>query len=715
MLKRHPAPESAPMSTPTPRRPSPAPSSTRRTVRRSRRAALSLAAAVTAPAVAAGFFAGRTLAAEPGGSPPAVPNLQSLLAANDLPNDSGDAMPAAGSMNGGSNGGSMSDAQKLALGQQQYRQGSFEEATRTLRGVSANRLSADQRGQLDKAMGDAAAAAGQRRQARAEFDAGQQAWMGQKWVDAISHYRAAYMNDYADPATQAKAREQVQLAGAKLNQEGTSFGDVYNEGVKNVNDGNLKAARPQFAALDAVGYNAPLFKKSPRNYLREIDQQMPADRPAMAAATPVAPVPPAMVSAPQTPAAAPSGNADMTGAMAAAAPASGDNVSADSSGNSSNPSPNPSPDATGRVIFGAPAPSTTARPSGNANNSGNTGATMQPPAPPARAAAPAPSDAAAAKEAYVLGKQQYESGDLPAAKASFATAQRLGYRAGLFETSPSKYQEMIADKQQATAVRDVRTAAANNNAANTAAQADQTTPPVRFDAPPANTARPSNPQPSNPPMNPPMRSATMAPAMTAPAMAPPMSGASRLDVEAKSEQIRQQQAAYKGRELMRQGDAAPPRRQCRPGAGPLHRGRQDRPLQRRRRRRQEQPARPDRPAPRRRGVGRPRLQGRDRAAARRDPLRLRDRRRQRPDRPGPGELRRRPRRSPPRPDGPAGETPRSSPRRRSRHLTRASTRCRRRSTRKSKPTSSSSRRTRPPARPPTPPTPPPRPSASAPT
>ena len=67
--------------------------------------------------------------------------------------------------------------------------------------------------------------------------------------------------------------------------------------------------------------------------------------------------------------------------------------------------------------------------------------------------------------AYDAGKQAYDAGEYDDARRYFARAADAGYRAPLFETSPQRYLRIIDDQQQANARRNVRDAAAQQDAA----------------------------------------------------------------------------------------------------------------------------------------------------------------------------------------------------------------------------------------------------------
>lgn len=110
----------------------------------------------------------------------------------------------------------LTDAQKLSQGVQQYNNKQYEEAVATLQTVLPDNLDDQQKKQLSDTLAQASAAAASRKAARAEFQLGEQALNANDPAGAMVHYRKVLDNPYADDGTRAKAREQIALATAAV-------------------------------------------------------------------------------------------------------------------------------------------------------------------------------------------------------------------------------------------------------------------------------------------------------------------------------------------------------------------------------------------------------------------------------------------------------------------------------------------------------------------
>jgi general secretion pathway protein D len=108
----------------------------------------------------------------------------------------------------------LTDAQKLSQGVQQYNNKQYEEAVATLQTVLPDNLDDQQKKQLSDTLAAASAAAASRKAARAEFQLGEQALNANDPSGAMVHYRKVLDNPYADDGTRAKAQEQIALATA---------------------------------------------------------------------------------------------------------------------------------------------------------------------------------------------------------------------------------------------------------------------------------------------------------------------------------------------------------------------------------------------------------------------------------------------------------------------------------------------------------------------
>ena len=203
------------------------------------------------------------------------------------------------------------DAGKLAKGIAQYNAHAYEESVATLQSVNVDQLSAQGKSTLTDTLAKATAASEQRKAARAEFEKGEQALSSNQSAEAMTHYKAASENKYADEGTVAKAKEQMVLAQDASQKSAVDQKAVYRQAIDDYKAGRYADARTKFSQLQASNFKAPWFQKSPGDYVKDIDGKMAA---APAAAPVVAAVPAA------DPAATPAAEATGTAATPTTAP-----------------------------------------------------------------------------------------------------------------------------------------------------------------------------------------------------------------------------------------------------------------------------------------------------------------------------------------------------------------------------------------------------------
>jgi general secretion pathway protein D len=359
------------------------------------RRAVSLALAVTTAVPLAGpsafFFSSRFSAAR--AADVSAANLNAANnAAVDL-NNNADVAAARAALN--SMAEPVDDAGKLAKGIAQYNAHEYEEAVATLQSVNGDQLSDQGKASLTDTLAKAQAAADQRKAARAEFEKGEQALTANQPGVALEHYQAAAANYYADDGTVAKAKEQEAIARASVQNSSTDLKGLYGQAIDDYKAGNLADAKTKFTTLQAAGFSAPLFQRSPSDYLNDINQKLAQAAPA----TPATPAPATPVPAVATPAPA-------------------------------------TPDASTPVVAATPAAPTD-----------NSAAPTTAPSAQASAAPAAPT--ISPSDAYHKARSEYNSGDWIAARQDFNIALNGGYHAGLFEDGPDKYLARMDAKEQA--------------------------------------------------------------------------------------------------------------------------------------------------------------------------------------------------------------------------------------------------------------------------
>jgi general secretion pathway protein D len=371
------------------------------------------------------------------------------------------------------------DAGKLAKGIAQYNAHEYEEAVATLQTVNGDQLSAQGKQSLSDTLAKATDAADQRKAARAEFEKGEQALSANQPAVALQHYKNAAANYYADDGTVAKAREQEAVAQDSIKAASAQLKGLYGDAINDYKAGNYVDAKAKFTTLQDAGFRAPLFQRSPSDYLSDINQKlaaMPAATPPAAPATPAAPAVVAPVAATPASPAAPAESVPPTTAPA-------DNGSAQA----------------------AAAPANT----------------------------PAPAPALSPADAYHLARDQYRSGDWINARKNFIIARDGGYHGGWFEDGPEKYLARMDAKEQADAQQHAAELAQQQAAAAAAAAAANApaTQPAMAETPataPASAEAAATPAPAvavapttaPAPMSTPTGAAPMADASTQPATQP---------------------------------------------------------------------------------------------------------------------------------------------------------------------------------------------------
>ncbi|MEM8876217.1 MAG: hypothetical protein AAGD32_18385, partial [Planctomycetota bacterium] len=266
------------------------------------------------------------------------------------------------------------------------RAGRYEEALAKLQQIDPASLSGSEAASYNAMVDEAGTAARERRVARAQFEAGEQAQADGDLPAAATAYYAAQQNAFADAGTRAKAREEFALVGEKLKAQ-VDAKSLYQTAKREYNDGSYDAARPKLIVLEAIGFRAPAFQSSPRVILGKIER----------AAGPVV----VAVDMPET-----------------AVPAMADESVE-----------TPSVETPAEVADASVTESTEMAESASATTVAAT------------------ENSADAIAAYELGMRQYRAKDYDSAKASMARAQELGYTPGAFEDSPEKVLERIASLQ----------------------------------------------------------------------------------------------------------------------------------------------------------------------------------------------------------------------------------------------------------------------------
>src|SRR2546421_8883906 len=158
----------------------------------------------------------------------------------------------------------------LRRGADQLRHKQYEEALATLQQVDAKNWNEKDKQNLNELIAKAKEGADQRQAARAEFEQGEAALASNNPAQAVAHYRNGLKNDYADDGTRGKAKEQLAVATDAQRKALGDMRSVYNSAEGDYKAGNYAEAQAKFLQLEAAGYSAPLFHKSPSDYLKDI-------------------------------------------------------------------------------------------------------------------------------------------------------------------------------------------------------------------------------------------------------------------------------------------------------------------------------------------------------------------------------------------------------------------------------------------------------------
>lgn len=186
------------------------------------------------------------------------------------------------------------DPQLLSQGIAEFSKGQYERAQVTLQQVKLEGLDQADRDRLRETMEKVEAALNERQAARAAFAQGEEAMAQGNIAEALTHYRAAADNKFADEATRSKALSQIAVAEARQAGAAGESRDaqraLYREAQADYRAGDLAAARAKFARLQEAGFRGGLFDRRPSSYIAEIDQKI-AQAEAAAAAPAVQPQP----------------------------------------------------------------------------------------------------------------------------------------------------------------------------------------------------------------------------------------------------------------------------------------------------------------------------------------------------------------------------------------------------------------------------------------
>lgn len=181
------------------------------------------------------------------------------------------------------------DPETLTLGQAQFEQGNFEDALVTLQRVKTDALAPAQKDAYSAILPKVQNAVDQRKAARASFISGENALQSNDLPKALSLYKAAAENKFADGPTVAKANSQIELVKKAMGDSAPAAGvaaapskdnkALYKEAEADFNAGKYNDAKAKFTALKESGYKPGMFERDPDKWLSEIDksQTKPAD------------------------------------------------------------------------------------------------------------------------------------------------------------------------------------------------------------------------------------------------------------------------------------------------------------------------------------------------------------------------------------------------------------------------------------------------------
>jgi general secretion pathway protein D len=173
----------------------------------------------------------------------------------------------------------------LRRGADQLNRKQYEEALATLQQVDAKSWNEKDRQTLNDLIARAKNGAEQRQAARTEFEQGEAALAANNPAQAVAHYRNAADNKFADEGTRAKAHEQLSVATDAQRKALGDMRSIYNSAEADYKAGNYPEAQAKFLQLEAAGFSAPLFHKSPSDYLKDISKKTVAAPAAAAAPT----------------------------------------------------------------------------------------------------------------------------------------------------------------------------------------------------------------------------------------------------------------------------------------------------------------------------------------------------------------------------------------------------------------------------------------------
>lgn len=340
----------------------------------------------------------------------------------------------------------MSNPELLSKGADELNNKQYEEALATLQQVQADpNWDEATKGTFAQMMKKAEEGASERRAARAAFEKGETALAAGNSVEAISQYRVAAENRFADEGTRAKAREQISVAESLARKSTTDNKSVYQAAKSDFRAGRYADAKSKFEQLKAANYRPGLFEKSVSDYLKDTNEKL---------------------------------NAGFTGESVAVAPA-------------------PTP---------APVDSNAAQAQAEARTAAEAKAAEKYEAAQARSTAEATKKQA--RDAYRMGRDQYRRGEWAASRENLTLARNLGYKPGLFEESPDKLlarMDAKESKDAALAAADAQRRADQEAAekaareAEAAAAAAAATPPVATATPPAEMPSTGIPSTTTPP------------------------------------------------------------------------------------------------------------------------------------------------------------------------------------------------------------------------
>jgi general secretion pathway protein D len=184
----------------------------------------------------------------------------------------------------------------------------YEEALAALQQVQPDQTWGDQeKTNLSDLIAQASKGVEGRKQARADFERGEAALAAGNSSEALAAYKAASDNPFADDGTRAKSLEQMAVAENNAKAAQVDYKAMYSQAEADFKAGNLTDAKAKFETLAAANFKPGWFKRSPQDYISDINKQQAA-KDAQAAATqnlPPESVQQAAANTTETPSAAP--------------------------------------------------------------------------------------------------------------------------------------------------------------------------------------------------------------------------------------------------------------------------------------------------------------------------------------------------------------------------------------------------------------------------